>query len=47
MAGRRTNDWGLEAVRRGVYLQKTYNDLLSAAPYSPPVKDFGINTTSR
>lgn len=24
------------------FCQKTYNDLLSAAPYSPPEKDFGI-----
>jgi hypothetical protein len=24
------------------FCQKTYNDLLNAAPYSPPVKDFGI-----
>jgi hypothetical protein len=23
------------------FCQKTYNDLLSAAPYSPPEKDFG------
>ena len=23
------------------FCQKTFNDLLSAAPYSPPVKDFG------